>query len=165
MKQMKPMSSRSVILLFLAAGWMCAQTPGDPQNFYLKEIQPLLERNCAGCHNSKVKQGGLDMSTREALLRGSEHGSVVVPGVPNDSQLYKLVAHVTEPGMPFKGKKLPDEAIAKFAEWIKLGVPYGESAADPEAVSRADAAKHWAFRQPVRPQVPPVRDARWSRNP
>ena len=129
------------------------------------EIKPLIDKNCLACHNAKLKQGGFDISTREALLRGSEHGKVVVPGNPADSQLYKLVAHVTEPGMPFKGKKLPDDAVAKFAEWIRAGVPYSDAVEDEAAAFAADAAKHWAFRKPVKPAPPPVANPDWARNP
>src|SRR6267142_3322736 len=80
---------------------------GSP-NLYRDQIQPLFQKSCLPCHNAGAKQGGLDLSTREAMLRGSEHGPVVSPGKPDESQLYKVVAHVVEPGMPFKGKKLPD---------------------------------------------------------
>ncbi|MEX2262224.1 MAG: DUF1553 domain-containing protein [Bryobacteraceae bacterium] len=156
---------RVIFCLALATGWTWAQTGASSAKFYRDEIQPLLERNCLGCHNEKVKQGGLDLSTREALLRGSEHGPVVISGNPAASQLYKLVAHVTEPGMPFKGKKLPDDAIARFQEWITLGVPYGEPIVDPDAVDVSGAANHWAFRKPVRAALPKVRNVPWSHNP
>ncbi len=117
-----------LLVSFITVGaW--AQAP----NFYRDQMEPVLKRTCLPCHNAQVKQGGFDLSTREALLRGSEHGKVVVPGNPNESQLYKLVAHVSEPAMPFKSKKLPDDVVAKFSEWIKQGVPYGEGAADPDA--------------------------------
>jgi mono/diheme cytochrome c family protein len=152
---------RAYLSFVLAASWVCAQQPSAP-NLYRDQIEPLLGKSCVPCHNAKVKQGGLDVSTREALLRGSEHGPVVIAGNPNDSQLYKVVAHITEPAMPFKGKKLPAEDIAKISAWIKAGVPFGEPEADPEAISRAEAEKHWAFRQPVRPAVPSNRS---SRNP
>lgn len=137
------------MFLALAAGSAWPQA-----SLYESQIKPLLDRNCIACHNTKVKQGGLDLSTREALLHGSEHGKVIVPGNPNESQLYKLVAHVSEPHMPFKSKKLPDDAIAKFADWIRAGVPYGEAAADPDAAFAAEAAKHWAFRKPVKAALP-----------
>ena len=65
--------------------------------------------------------------------------------------------------MPFKGKKLPDEDVAKISDWIKAGVPFGENAADPDTISRAEAEKHWAFRTPVRPRVPST--TRASKNP
>ena len=67
--------------------------------------------------------------------------------------------------MPFKGKKLPDEAIAKIAEWIKAGALYDTPVADHDGVSREEALKHWAFRSPVRSPLPKVSDKRWSQNP
>jgi len=147
-------------LLLICAGSAVAQ---DPSALYRESILPILQTNCLPCHNQTVKQNGLDLSTRESLLKGSEHGPVVVLGKPEDSRLYKLVTHVIEPGMPFKGKKLPDDAIAKLAEWIKAGVPYGE--ASPDGVNLAEARKHWAFRQPVKPALPAVRNRGWVRNP
>jgi hypothetical protein len=137
-----------LVVLFAGAAW------SQPAGFFSSKMQPLLTANCLPCHNTKVKQGGLDLSTRESLLRGSEHGPIVKPGDPDNSQLYKLVAHIAEPGMPFQGKKLPDSAIALFAEWIKMGVPYGEATLDPEAPDPAEVHKHWAFRKPVRPALP-----------
>ncbi len=159
------MLPRVTFALTLAAGWTWAQSPASSPSLYRDQIQPLLAKNCAPCHNAKIQQGGLDLSSREALLKGSEHGKVVVPGNPQDSQLYKVVAHVSEPGMPFKSKKMPDEAIEKIAEWIRAGVPFGESAADPDAAYAAEASKHWAFRKPVRPAVPQVAGAQWNQNP
>ncbi len=161
----KAMLRRALFTMALVAGVSAPQTPSAPADVYRTTIQPILTANCLACHNSKMKQGGFDLSTREALLKGSEHGKVVIPGNSSDSQLYKVVAHVSDPGMPFKGKKLPDASIAAIAEWIKAGVPFGEPVADAEAGVAAEGAKHWAFRKPVRPAVPAIADARWSRNP
>jgi hypothetical protein len=143
------MLAKALICVFFAA-----IVGAETGNFYREQMEPLLKRSCLGCHNASVKQGGLDLSTRESLLRGSEHGKVIVLGNPNESQLYKMVAHISEPGMPFKGKKLPPEAIEKFAEWIKLGVPYGEPVVDADAAGVEQARQHWAFRAPARPRVP-----------
>ena len=141
----------SVLFIVLLCERGQAQSLPPPAGLYANQVKPLIDKNCLGCHNAQVKQGGLDLSSREALLRGSEHGRVVVPGNPADSQLYKLIAHVTQPAMPFKGAKLPAEAIAKFAEWISAGVPYGDSAEEADAAFAAGASKHWAFRKPAKP--------------
>lgn len=159
------MLRRVITASLLAAGFLSAQSQPSSSALYRDEIKPLLAKNCLGCHNSSLKQAGLDLSTRESLLRGSEHGPVVVQGNPNGSQLYKAVAHVSEPHMPFKAKKLPDESIAKIAEWIKAGVPYGDVEKNPDVLLSSEAQKHWAFRVPQRPSVPKVQDASWSRNP
>jgi hypothetical protein len=146
----------------LSAAALCAQG-GDA--LFRDAIQPVLEKNCLPCHNAKLKQAGLDLSTRESALKGSENGPVIAPGKPEDSRLYKLVAHTSEPGMPFKSPKLPDASIAKIAEWIKAGAPYGESAVSPDGVDLAEVRKHWAFRNPVKPPTPAVRNQKWIRNP
>jgi hypothetical protein len=153
---------RSITVFFASVlgGW--AQ---DGSALFRESIQPVLEKNCLTCHNQKLKQAGLDLSTRESAMKGSENGPVIVPGKPEDSRLYKLVAHVSEPGMPFKGPRLADATIAKIAEWIKAGVPYGAEAASPDGVDLAEVRKHWAFRKPVRPMPPPVRNQIWVRNP
>ncbi len=136
------------VTIILGAGFLRAQ------NLYKDQIQPIFQKSCLPCHNAGLKQGGLDLSTRESMLRGSEHGPVVAPGKPDDSPLYKAVAHITEPAMPFKGKKLPDAEVARIGEWIKAGADYGETVADPDGVNLTEVRKHWAFRKPVRPAVP-----------
>jgi hypothetical protein len=150
------------LALVCAAGAWAQASP----NLFAEKIQPILQKNCMVCHNGKLKQGGLDLSTRETLLKGSETGPVIVLGKPEESQLYKLVAHISEPGMPFKGKKLADADIASIAEWIKAGVPFGDAAPDASGgVDLAEARKHWAFRKPTRPEVPTVQNQKWVRNP
>src|SRR5947209_2490664 len=107
---------------------------------YSDRIRPLFEKNCLACHGPKMKQSGLDLSTRESLLRGGDSGPAVVPGNPDASQLYKLVSHQKEPGMPFKGAKLPDDAISRIAEWIKAGAPYDQPVTETSVPQRSD---HW----------------------
>jgi hypothetical protein len=155
------MLSRAIAVFVLSAAAVCAQDGAAP----FRDTIQLLEKNCLPCHNQKVKQAGLDLSTRETALKGSENGPVIVVGKPEDSRLYKLVAHISEPSMPFKSQKLPDAAIAKIAEWIKAGAPYGTEAASPDGVDLAEVRKHWAFRQPVRPALPAVHNPKWVRNP
>ncbi len=146
--------------LFLAVAFLLtacsgfAQNAATPPDLYRDYIQPLFQSSCLPCHNARAKQGGLDLSTREGMLKGSEHGPVVLPGKPDLSPLDKSVARITEPGMPFKGKKLPDAQIARIAEWIRSGADFGGPAIDPDRVDPAEVSKHWAFRNPVRPAIP-----------
>jgi hypothetical protein len=67
-------------------------------------------------------------------------------------------------------KKLTARQMRLVRTWIDAG---GTFARDPAAPSRAavlyrdkdaDPGEHWAFRAPVRPGLPPVRDAAWVRN-
>jgi hypothetical protein len=156
------MLSRAIAVLLCCAAPACAQ---DGTALFRESIQPVLVKNCLPCHNQKLKQAGLDLSTRESAMTGSENGAVIVAGKPEDSRLYKLVAHISEPAMPFKGPKLPDAVISKISEWIKAGAPYGAEAASPDGIDLAEVRKHWAFRPPVKPSPPKVRNAAWVRNP
>jgi hypothetical protein len=143
---------------WIRAGARFEQAAG--QGLFRSEIKPLLEANCVRCHNSQIKRSGLDLTTRETLLRGGDTGAVVVRGDAKSSVLYKRVSHLEQPGMPFGGQKLPDTAIAKIAEWINSGAPYDTSLSAGNA-----ASNHWAFKPPVRPKVPEVRNEPWVRNP
>ncbi len=115
--------------LILLAFWpVCAwaQTPADASgNLFSEHIQPVLKSQCLVCHTGPSPKGGLDLSSREALLHGGDSGPGIVPGNARESLLYKLIAHAQEPGMPYKGSKLPDAVVAQFAEWINAGAPYG----------------------------------------
>jgi mono/diheme cytochrome c family protein len=99
---------------------------------FAEAIGPLFQEHCQMCHNSESRNAGLDLSTREALLRGGKSGPAIVPGNAKESLLYKLVAHEQEPGMPSKAPKLPGEIVARVAAWIDAGAPFDNVAADTE---------------------------------
>jgi len=96
---------------------------------YDEQIRPVFEKSCLPCHGPQTKSGGLDLSTKDGLLKGGEHGPAIVAGDAKASLLYKLVSHEAEPHMPYKGDRLPQETIDRIGEWIKVGAPF-EPAAD-----------------------------------
>ena len=140
---------------------------------HFERVRPILESRCLVCHGGKFKQVGLDLSTRERLLRGSEqHGPVVHPGNAGASLLVKKIRHAHEPGMPYKGQKLSQEEIAKIVAWIDAEVPYQRALKMPAASERTTEQKaflhgsdHWAYQAPRRPLPPPVKNQSWVRNP
>lgn len=93
--------------------------------FYTAKVKPIFDANCARCHGGTNHRGGLNMDTREGLLKGGHDGPVIVPGDPADSLLIKLVRHQgpTDDPMPMPPNKPPisDADIAIFAQWIKAG--------------------------------------------
>ena len=101
--------------------------PGG-EKLFSDSIRPVFEKSCLPCHGPQTKNAGLDLSTRDGLLRGGGQGPAVVPGDPKASLLYKLVAQEAEPHMPYKSAALPKEAIDRIAEWIAAGAPYEENA-------------------------------------
>jgi mono/diheme cytochrome c family protein len=123
----------------------------------------LLETYCVKCHGGEKTKGGLDLVTREALLRGGENGASVIPHDANGSLLVKMIRHEEDPGMPHKEKKLSDDAIAQIVKWVNDGVPYvrplkKETPASGQAPAKftiTDADRsHWSFRPITRPSPP-----------
>ncbi len=109
----------------------------------------LIEGACVKCHNPAKHKGGLDLSTREALLRGGDSGAAVVAGRARESLLYRVVAHLDEPAMPQKADKLPDTSLALLAAWIDAGARYQR----PLVAAQADEIP-WAFRPLTAPSAP-----------
>ncbi len=91
---------------------------------FVKYVRPILEGTCLKCHGGGVTKSGFDLSTRQGLLRGGDHGPAVVAGDTQGSPLYQRIRHRLQPGMPFSGERLSEEVIARFAEWINAGAPY-----------------------------------------
>ncbi len=145
---------RLVSIAVLLASVAAAQSP------YRTRVKPVLENQCSSCHNATVKQGGLDLSTREKMLRGGDRGPAVVPGNPGESLLQAYISHTRQPGMPLGAKKLDDDTVAAFAAWIKDGAKFDEGDSAPAMLS-----SHWSFRKPIRQQAPIPRDSAWRANP
>ena len=132
----------------------------------------LLETHCVKCHGGEKTKAGLDLTTREALLRGGESGAAVTLTQPaKTSLLYRMVAHLEEPGMPHKEDPLPAADIERIAAWLEAGAPYARkikvAAAEKKSefvISEADRA-HWAFQPVRRSALPPVKDSSWGLTP
>src|SRR5215831_7172642 len=134
------------VLFLTVRATASAQTPGPApaeanagSALFRQQIQPVLEQQCVMCHDGQLRKGGLDLSNREALLRGGNSGPAIEPGNAKASLLYKLVSHEKEPEMPYKTGKLPDDVVARFADWINAGAPYGPPAAYSSAGETANA--------------------------
>jgi hypothetical protein len=118
----------------LLAALLSAQAPAPvpaPQTdvSFARDIQPILERSCASCHSATLKLAELDLSTRDAAMKGGEHGAVIVPGNADHSTLYQMVAGLAEPAMPMQGEPLRPEEIAAIKAWIDRGANWDAPAA------------------------------------
>src|SRR6185503_2918790 len=85
-------------------------------------VLPLVEANCAKCHNSDKKKGDLDLTSYTAAIAGGASGKVVVPGDAEASKLVKVITHAEEPNMPPNRGPLPEKEIAVFKKWIAGGL-------------------------------------------
>ena len=115
------------------------------------EVRPILERNCLGCHNQKLKMSNFSIATRTELLKGGKRG-----GSPE--RILEAIRQEGNLRMP-PSYKLKQEEIAIVEKWITAGASMPES-----AFVKTDAKpNHWAFATVKRPLVPEVRNAAWAR--
>ena len=87
--------------------------------------EPILASSCIKCHARGRAKGGLQIDTRETLLRGGDSGPVVVAGQSQASLLIALVAGVDpDEVMPKKGSRLTADQIGLLRAWIDQGLAW-----------------------------------------
>lgn len=160
-----------LLWLLLAAAWIApAATPSEPRNasgeFFELKVRPVLANNCYACHTD-AKSGGLQLDTREHVLKGGNSGPAIVPGNPDGSLLIQAIRH-THPRIEMPpGGKLADEDIANIAAWVKAGAPWPAGPANDKApayVITQAQRDFWSFRPVVEPNPPAVKNAKWAHN-
>src|SRR5215510_133325 len=165
--------------LFLVGPGLHAQ-----QGISEKEVLGVLQR-CVQCHGPALQMSKLNLSTREGMLKGGDHGVALVPGNAEESLIYKRITGQEKPAMPLAPvPALTNEEIAAVRDWINAGAPIssGQTGAT-KAENKADDAsllaygnyrerkitdadrQWWAFKKPVAKEAPRLNDARWNKNP
>ena len=116
--------------------WPCAAALASVS--YSTQIQPILARQCAACHQPQAKQSDLQLTTFADFRKGGRKGQAFVAGKPDESLVIKYITGAMEPRMPMGGK-LTDEQINLFRQWIREG-GLDDSAAVPESATPAAPA-------------------------
>src|SRR5712692_990899 len=147
----------------LVCAWpAAAQQPDEAARFFEMRIRPLFQEKCAGCHSDEKRTSGLSLETRQGFVSGGNRGPVAIAGKPEESRIIQAVEQSGALKMP-PGSKLRAEQIEDLRTWVRAGMPWPEAA--PPADARAPKSDHWAFKAPVVPPLPAVRNASWPRNP
>ncbi|MFM8221733.1 MAG: DUF1549 domain-containing protein, partial [Planctomycetaceae bacterium] len=151
------------------AVWADDPTPQQLELFE-KQVRPVLIEHCLKCHGPEKQEGGLNLATRESLLKGGDSGAALVAGQPAESLIIEALEYLGEPKMPPSGK-LPAAQIEHLRRWVEEGAAWPKDSpltAGTESARRFEVTgkqqQWWAF-QPVRDHAPPtVHAANWPRN-
>ena len=135
--------------------------------FFEKKFRPVLAEHCYKCHaaDSPKVRGQLYLDTRSGTLKGGETGPAVIPGDPDESLLIQAMRHESFEMPP--DKKLPDQVIADFEAWVKMGAPDPRSGGEQpirREIDLVEGRKFWAFQQPLQAAVPAVNQTAWPRS-
>ncbi|MBG88787.1 MAG: hypothetical protein CMO80_18060 [Verrucomicrobiales bacterium] len=133
----------------------------DQLIFFETKIRPVLANNCFKCHSASQKvKGGLTVDSASGLLDGGDSGPAIRPGDPQGSLLYRALTYKDPDVEMPPNAKLPDDVIANFEQWIRMGAAYpntGKVKTGKEVME--DRKNHWAFKKPRKPSVPSVKGA------
>lgn len=89
----------------------------EPVSFS-EQILPIFQARCTECHSDESAELGLNLSTYEGAMAGSDYGTVIEPGNVAGSLLIDMI----ESGdMPEEGDPVPPEEIALIKTWIEEG--------------------------------------------
>ncbi|MDA0658023.1 MAG: PSD1 and planctomycete cytochrome C domain-containing protein [Planctomycetota bacterium] len=123
---------------------------------YSRDVYPILADHCLQCHgpDQEQRQAGLRLDVLAVATQPLESGQIAIqPGNARDSELMKRVT-MSDPDLcmppPSTKKRLSAEHVQILRRWIDAG---------------ALMTQHWSYQRPVRPPMPMVRTADWSRNP
>ncbi|MDB5314155.1 MAG: putative rane protein [Gemmataceae bacterium] len=138
------------------------------------DVIPIMLRRCTACHGRHRQEGGLDLRTKAAMLRGGKSGAAIVPGKPAESLLLKKLrtGQMPPPDRLVEASVqliIPVE-IEVVGKWVAAGAP--EVTVEPDVatttpdplVSDKDR-EFWAFQPPRPVVVPTVRHTDRIRNP
>jgi mono/diheme cytochrome c family protein len=146
-------------LLLLSIAWLSAgesaiaqEKKPDPQSadakpvsFY-RQVRPILQRHCVGCHQPAKRGGKLLLTTFEGFQKGGENGKGFTPGKPDESLVVDYISG-EKPEMPRDGDPLKKEQTALIARWIQEGAKDDTPEAAKDTITAANPPKY------VRPPV------------
>ena len=112
-------------ITILVATFIVIPVRAEHANFK-DEVFPIIQNYCVECHQpggEGYEESGLDMRTYEAIMKGTKHGPIVVPGDAFLSNLNVLIegraAHHLR--MPYHGKELTKWERLMIRRWVNRG--------------------------------------------
>ncbi len=123
MPRMQPAPFLAAAILTLSAGQ--ASAAAEIVSYQL-DVFPILDSRCVACHKpggEGYQKSGLDLSTYDGLMKGTQHGAIVVPGEPLTSNLNVLIEGRAAPAirMPHNQRPLLKAQQQIIHDWVKQG--------------------------------------------
>ena len=113
---------------------------------YYREIRPIFQANCHGCHQPAKSKGKFVMTKFDRLLAGGGEEAAIVPHQPDQSLLIELITPVDgEAEMPNKRDPLKQAQIELIRRWISEGA---EDDTPSNAVQKYDQGNPPVYQSP-----------------
>ena len=130
-----PISVKLTLRFLLAT--VVAASSADAAVDYARDVQPILQKRCYGCHGPGQQMSGLRLDRRAVAMR------VIKPGDSSASKLHAVVSGAGKLRMPPSGPPMPANEIAVIDAWIDSGASW--------PADDAPARVPWSFAKLRRP--------------
>lgn len=142
------------LLLFsvLITPAFAADAPLPARVEFNRDVRPILADTCFRCHgfDKATRKADLRLDVRDVAVAERDGVRAVVPGKPDESDLWKRI-HATDedevmpPGKANRQLSAREKAVLK--KWIEQGAEY---------------QAHWAYIPPTKPAVPQPDMGKWT---
>ncbi len=119
-----------MLALFFAMGLANLSVAwGEEPLEFNRDVRPILSAACYRCHgfDAKARQAELRLDVPEDALKARDSGAAVVPGKPDESQLWKRIIS-KDPDMvmppPDSVRQLTDGERDILRRWLEQGGKY-----------------------------------------
>jgi len=118
--------SRHIITLIVLPFIMMLTSSCSKEVSFAKDVQPILQNNCAECHVKGKKgqqESGLSLESYAELMKGTKFGPVIVKGSSVSSTLSRLIGHKADKSinMPHDKQRISIDEIELINTWIDQG--------------------------------------------
>jgi cytochrome c5 len=85
---------------------------------FANQVFPILNTYCVECHGGQRTREGLNLTTYDGLIAGSDNGAVIIAGNGNESLFIDLIV---QGEMPSRGAAPSSEEIQILIDWVNQG--------------------------------------------
>ncbi|MGB1708701.1 MAG: c-type cytochrome domain-containing protein, partial [Rubripirellula sp.] len=104
---------------------MTLQVNADDAISFVKNVAPLLQKQCVTCHDAELAEAEYRLDTYKNLMRLGDGGPAVISAQPDNSKLFQVLIHEDENlRMPSESDPLPVTSIELIKKWIQQGAAF-----------------------------------------
>ncbi|MEL6899167.1 MAG: c-type cytochrome domain-containing protein, partial [Planctomycetota bacterium] len=141
-----------LVALFFSTAALSGLPAGEPEEAtqiqYQRDVYPILQKYCVGCHTADDAQGELVMESFAAFSQGGQHGPAFTAGRPESSRFLLMSNGKMEPAMPPDDEEGPNETeMELLTRWVADGARGPNGIVDPLSrpmvpeIARGDRAR------------------------
>ncbi|MCA9040997.1 MAG: hypothetical protein KDA65_11665 [Planctomycetaceae bacterium] len=117
---------------------------------YQKQVAPILQKYCVGCHNAQDREGELDLQTFAAIEKGGDSGPAIISGKGSESLLIQVLTGEADSVMPPEDNEAPSEKeIALLKAWIDSGAKGPAAGSETITLNVPEIQPQHSYQEPI----------------